>query len=55
MIYRKNESKLKKVVDESQEEPQKVDNKEETKTNATIEKEKPYVPPPPYKSKIMYP
>ena len=54
-MYRKDESELEKVVDEIQEEPQKVDSKEETKTNETVEKEKPYVPPPLYKPKLVYP
>lgn len=54
-MYRKDESRPWEVVDESQEERHKVDNKKETKTNETLEKEKPYVPPPPYKLKILYP
>lgn len=51
-MYRKDDSEPTKVVDESQEEPQKVDNKEETETTETVENEKPYIPPPPYKPKI---
>lgn len=54
-MYTKDESELEKVDDKSQEEPQKADNEETTKSNETVEKEKPYVPPPPYKPKIQYP
>lgn len=54
VMYRKVESKLEKVDEESQEEPHKADNEETTKTNEIFENETPYVPPTPYKPKTSY-
>lgn len=51
-MYEKIDSELEKVAHESQEEPKKYNNEDITKINETVEKKKPYVPPPPYKPKI---
>lgn len=55
MMFRRVDKEPEKVVDESQVR-KPIDEDEETITNKDdIEKEKPYVPPPPYKPKIPYP
>ncbi|XP_050914979.1 uncharacterized protein LOC127129918 [Lathyrus oleraceus] len=53
-MYRKVEKELDKVVDKSQVGTPISDNEETAITKETIEKEKSYVPPPPYKPPIPY-
>ncbi|XP_050876102.1 uncharacterized protein LOC127079776 [Lathyrus oleraceus] len=55
MMYKRVEEEPEKVTDESQVGKPIADSEETITTKDTVEKEKSYLPPPPYKLKIPYP